>query len=330
MQEPDLAAVEEAHGRIRPYLPDTPLLRHPGIEAALGTQVWVKHENLQPVGAFKVRGGVNLIAGKAAALQSRGVIAASTGNHGLSLAYACSLFEVPCTICMPRNPNLAKRDAIAALGARIVEEGRDFDEAREHCEGLARQGGQRYVHSGDEPDLIAGVATLTLELLSMVPDLDVLFVPVGGGSGAAGACVVARELSPRLRIIGVQSEASPAAYRSWRDGRLQEAPNSTWAEGLAVGTAFALPQAVLRAHLADFLLVSDEQLSAAARDFLRCTRTLAEGAGAAALAGAVRMRADLAGLKVGIVCSGGNLSEEQLRTLMLRGGPPTEVGGSSC
>jgi threonine dehydratase len=316
MEAPDLAAVEQAHGRIRPHLPDTPVLCHPGIEAAIGTEVWVKHENLQPVGAFKVRGGVNLVARGAATLRDRGIIAASTGNHGLSLAYACALFEVPCTIVMPRNPNPSKRAAIAALGAQVVEEGDDFDEARRHCEELAGRGGQRYVHSGDEPDLIAGVATLTLELLSAVPDLDVLLVPVGGGSGAAGACVVARELSPRLRVIGVQSEASPAAYRSWRAGRLQEAPNTTWAEGLAVGTAFALPQAVLRAHLSDFILVSDEQISAATRDFLRLTRTVAEGAGAAALAGAVRMGEELAGLKVGIVCSGGNLSGEQLRSLL--------------
>jgi threonine dehydratase len=172
------------------------------------------------------------------------------------------------------------------------------------------------VHSGDEPDLIAGVATLTLEMLEQVPDLDVLFVPVGGGSGAAGACTVARELSSSLRVVGVQSEASPAAYRSWRDGRMQEAPNATWAEGLAVGAAFAMPQAILRAELADFVLVSDEELWAAARGFLRLTRTVAEGAGAAAFAAAMGMRADLQGSKVGIVCSGGNLSPEQLRTLV--------------
>jgi threonine dehydratase len=298
------------------------MLRHPGIEAALGTEAWVKHENLQPVGAFKVRGGMNLVAGLDADARSRGVIAASTGNHGLSLAYACSLFTVPCTIVMPRNPNPSKRDAIAERGARIVEEGADFDAARRHCEELSRCDGARYVHSGDEPELIAGVATLTLEMLEQVPDLDVLFVPIGGGSGASGACIVARELSPRLRVIGVQSEASPAAYRSWRDGRLQEAPNATWAEGLAVGTAFAMPHAVLRAHLADFLLVSDEQISAAVRDFLRLTRTVAEGAGAASLAGAMCMRAELTGLKVGIVCSGGNLSPEQLRTLLVGSNRP--------
>ena len=313
---PDLADVRAAQQRIRPYLAPTPLLRHPGVEAALGTQAWVKHENLQPVGAFKVRGGVNLVARMAPDARSRGTISASTGNHGLSLAYASALFDVPCTICMPRNPNPAKRDAIAALGARIVEQGGNYDEASEHCQELARSAGMRYVHSGDEPDLIAGVGTLTLEVLEQVPDLDVLFVPVGGGSGASGACTVARELSPRMRVIGVQSEASPAAYLSWRDGRLREAPNKTWAEGLAVGTAFALPQAILHEELADFLLVSDDEISAAARDYLSLTRTVAEGAGATALAGAMHMRDDLKGLKVGIVCSGGNLSREQLRWLL--------------
>lgn len=305
-----------AQARIREVLPPTPMLSYPAVDAAIGTETWIKHENLQRVGAFKVRGGVNLVAALPGSVRASGIIAASTGNHGLSLAYACSLFATRCVICVPTNPNPAKKSAIAALGAEVVEHGRDFDDARQHCEQLAVQEGMRYVHSGDEPDLIAGVATITVEMLEQVPDLDVLFVPIGGGSGVAGACLAAKAIRPQLRVIGVQSEASPAAYRSWRDHRLQQADSHTWAEGLATRSAFALPQAIMGELLDDFILVSDAQIRQGVADIIRWTRTVSEGAGAAALAGALQMKSGLAGAKVGVICSGGNLSTDQLRWVL--------------
>jgi threonine dehydratase len=207
--------------------------------------------------------------------------------------------------------------AIRSFGAAVVEHGRDFDEAREHCEKLAARHGYRYVHSGNEPALIAGVGTHTLEALERQPGLDVLIVPVGGGSGAAGACIVAGALTPGTRVIGVQSEAAPAAYRSWKEGTVVEDRMGTAAEGLATRVGFELPQQILRERLADFMLVSEDDLRAATVHMLERTRNLIEPAGAAPLAAALKL--DLAGQKVGLVASGGNMTVAQLRDLLSAG-----------
>ena len=214
---PDLADVLAARQRIAPYLRPTPLYRYPALDALTGAQLWVKHENHQPVGAFKVRGGVNLVSQLTADEKSRGVIAASTGNHGQSVAYAADLFGVRAVICMPEQANPVKVESMRALGAEVLFWGRDFDEAREHCEKLATEHGYRYIHSGNEPALIAGVGTGTLEILEAQPQTEVIVVPVGGGSGAAGACVVAKAVRPSVQVIGVQSEAAPP--RTARGGR---------------------------------------------------------------------------------------------------------------
>jgi len=309
---PDLADVLAARQRIAPYLRPTPLYRYPTLDALTGAQVWVKHENHQPVGAFKVRGGVNLVSQLTTGEGARGVIAASTGNHGQSVAYAADLFGVKAVICMPERANPVKVESMQALGAEVVFQGRDFDEAREHCERLAAEHGYRYIHSGDEPLLIAGVATYTLEILETRPDLEAIVVPVGGGSGAAGVCVVAKAVRSSIEVIGVQSEAAPAAYRSWRARELLEDKNSTFAEGLATRTAFELPQRILQESLDDFMLVSEDALKAATRLMIEKTRNLVEPAGAAALAAVLAAPERFNGRKVAIVCSGGNISPAQL------------------
>src|SRR5689334_12636102 len=220
---PDLADVLAARQRIAPYLQPTPLYRYPTLDAMTGARMRVKHENHQPVGAFKVRGGVNLVSQLTADERRRGVIAASTGNHGQSVAYAADLFGVRAVICVPEQANPVKVESMRALGAEVVFHGADFDEAREHCEKLAAEQSFRYVHSGNEPALVAGVATCTLEILEARPDVEAIVVPVGGGSsGASGACIVAKAVRPSIEVIGVQSEAAPAAYRSWRAGALVE------------------------------------------------------------------------------------------------------------
>jgi threonine dehydratase len=198
------------------------------------------------------------------------------------------------------------------LGAELVFHGRDFDEAREHCEQLAAQHGYRYVHSGNEPLLIAGVATETLEILEEQPGADVVIVPIGGGSGAAGACIVARAVNPAVKVIGVQSEAAPAAYRSWRERRLLEDRTETFAEGLATRTAFELPQRILWEWLDDFVLVTDDEIRRAQALLIEATRNLVEAAGAAPLAAALKLRHELMGKRVALILSGGNASREQL------------------
>jgi threonine dehydratase len=309
---PDLADVLAARQRIAPYLRPTPLYRYPALDAMTGTRAWVKHENHQPVGAFKVRGGVSLVSQLDADERHRGVIAASTGNHGQSVAYAADLFGVRAVICMPEQANPVKVESMRALGAEVVFRGRDFDEAREYCEKRAADDGHRYIHSGNEPSLIAGVATCTLEIIEARPDIDVIVVPVGGGSGAAGACVVAKAVRASIEVIGVQSEAAPAAYRSWQARSLVEDTTSTFAEGLATRTAFDLPQRILWELLDDFVLVSEEALRIATRLMISTTRNLVEPAGAAALAAVLDVPGRFADRKVALICSGGNISPAQL------------------
>src|SRR4249919_1712323 len=254
---PTRADVLEARRRIEPHLRPTALYGYPALDELLGADVFVKHENHLPTGAYKVRGGINLVSQLDEEERERGVIAASTGNHGQSIAYAARLFGVQATICVPEQANPVKVASMRGLGAELVFHGRDFDDAREHCERLASEHGYRYVHSGNEPLLIAGVGTETLEILEEQPRTDVIVVPVGGGSGAAGACIVAKAINPAIRVIGVQSQAAPAAYRSWQAHQLVEDTMNTFAEGLATRTAFELPQRILWQWLDDFVLVSD-------------------------------------------------------------------------
>jgi threonine dehydratase len=315
-QIPDLGDVLDARGVIAPYLNRTPLRRYPLLNELLGADVFAKHENHLPTGAFKVRGGINLVARLDARMRAAGVCAASTGNHGQSVAYAASLFGVAATIFVPRGANPIKVASMRSLRAEVVEHGADFDDARERCAEVAAQRGARYVHSGDEPLLIAGVGTATFEICEREPEIEVILVPVGGGSGAAGACITAKAIRPSVEVIGVQSEAAPAAYRAWREGELVEDQMRTFAEGLQTRVAFALPQRILARHLDDFVLVTDDELRAATLQLIEVTRNLIEPAGAAPLAAALKLRERLAGRKIALVCSGGNINPTQLRELL--------------
>lgn len=311
---PSVRDVLRARRVVSAYLPRTPLIRYPALDAATGCALYLKHENHQPVGAFKVRGGLYLMSRLSDAERSRGVISASTGNHGQSIAYAAQRFGVRAIICVPEGANPGKVAAMRALGAEVIVHGADFDTAREHVEELARTEGYRYVHSGNEPDLIAGVGTYTLEILEDEPEIDTIIVPVGGGSGACGAAIVANAIDPSIRVIGVGAEGAPAAFRSWQERALLSTERmSTFAEGVATRVAFSLPMSILWELLDDFVLVSDDEMRAAIRLLLDTAHTLAEGAGAAPLAAALKLRERLAGRKVAVVVSGGNLSMEQLR-----------------
>jgi threonine dehydratase len=315
---PTLADVLEARRRISPHLGPTPLFGYSSLNDLLDANVLVKHENHQPIGAFKVRGGVNLVSQLSPEERERGVIAASTGNHGQSIAYAARLFGVQATICVPEQANPVKVASMRGLGAELVFHGRDFDEAREHCEQLAGERGYRYVHSGNEPLLIAGVATETLEILEEEPGIDAIVVPIGGGSGASGACIVAKAINPAIKVIGVQSEAAPAAFRSWQERRLVEDRMGTFAEGLATRTAFELPMRILWQWLDDFVLVGDDEIREAQALMIETTRNLVEAAGAAPLAAALRLREELRGKRVALILSGGNASREQLLEVLSR------------
>jgi threonine dehydratase len=319
MEIPAFQDVLLAQRRIRPYLARTPLHSYPALSTLLGAQVYVKHENYQPVGAFKVRGGVNLVSQLSPEERQRGVISASTGNHGQSVSYAARLFGVKARIVVPERANVGKVAAMEGMGAEVIHYGANFDEARQHCEELAQRHGYRYVHSGNEPLLIAGVATYALEMLEDEPEIDVIIVPIGGGSGAAGVSLVARTIRPDIRVIGVQSEMSPAAYRAWQQRTMVTAPNETFAEGLATGSSFELPQEILWQYLDAFELVSDRAIAQAMVWMIEHAHTLAEAAGSAPLAAAYQLRSSLQGKKVALVCSGGNTSLSHLRQALAQG-----------
>jgi threonine dehydratase len=319
---PKLADVLKARRSISPYLPVTPTIQPAALASALGCRVVLKCENLSPTGAFKVRGGVNLLASLEPDVRAKGVVAASTGNHGQSVAYAARLFGCKATIFMPEGANRLKVQATVALGSEVIETGCDFDAARVAAEEHALAHGLRYIHSANEPLLVAGVGTATLELLEAAPDLDVIFVPVGGGSGVVGAGTVARAVNPAIRIIGVQAEGAPAVYHSWRDGRRVVTETvTTFAEGLATREPFAMPLALLSRTVDEIMLVSDDEIATAIRMLIETARQIVEGAGAAPLAAAMQRRDQLAGKNVGLILSGGNITIEQLRQI-IRGETP--------
>ncbi|MFZ0218176.1 MAG: threonine/serine dehydratase [Candidatus Dormiibacterota bacterium] len=315
LRPPTLRDVLDARRQLGSSLARTPFRHYPGLSRLVGAEIWVKHENVNPTGAFKVRGGLNLVSRLTEAERAAGVIAASTGNHGQSIAYAARRFEVPAVICAPAAANPLKVEGMRDLGAEVVLEGKNFDEARARAEELAAQHGYRYVHSGDEPLLIAGVGTYALEMLEDEPGIDTIIVPIGGGSGAAGTLTVAKAVDPGIRVIGVQSRQAPAAYDAWRAGALRTAPNETVTEGLATGSSFSLPQQILRG-LDDFLLVDDADILRATAAMITGTRMLVEPAGAAALAGALQLGPALHGRRVAIVASGGNIAPAQLAEVM--------------
>jgi threonine dehydratase len=310
---PTMDDVARAREIVAAYLSPTPLLANPALDELFGFSAFLKCENLQPIGAFKVRGGIFLMSDLSPEERARGVVTASTGNHGQSIAYAAREFGVPATVWMPEEANPLKVASMRRLGAEVRFAGRDFDECRAEAERDAAERDATYVVPANDWRLIAGVATYTVEMLEDVPDLDVLIVPAGGGSGLSGACLAGKDISPGLRVIGVQAAGAPVMYETWRSGTLQETARAeTFAEGLATRVAFSLPAQILWQRLDDFRLVTDAEMRRGILTLLERARILAEGAGAAAFAAAYALREEIAGQKVGIVVSGGNLTLDAL------------------
>jgi len=316
MNPPTLHDIYAARARVQPVIRRTPLMRHPLLAAETGLDILVKHENHNPTGAFKVRGGLNLI-GTLSAAERRGVITATTGNHGQSIALACQRERVPCTIVTPIGNNPEKNAAMRSYGAELLEFGRDFDEARERVEQLVQERGLRYVHSANEPMLLAGVGTYALEIFEDMPDVDAVLVPIGGGSGACGCCLVRTALGSRAQVIGVQAERADAFTRSWKGpSRVVGDKADTFAEGMATRVTFDLTFGILQKELNDIVTLSEDELAEGIRLALRTTHNLAEGAGAAALMAAMKLRERLAGKRVVCVMSGGNIDRATLARIV--------------
>ena len=320
MNAPTLADVYAARERVQRVVRPTPLMRHPLLSAETGLDILVKHENHNPTGAFKVRGGVNLVSSLSPE-ERRGVITATTGNHGQSIALACRREGVPCTIVVPLGNNPEKNAAMRAFGAELIEFGRDFDEARERVERLQHERQLRYVHSANEPLLIAGVATYALEIFDQEPDVEVILVPIGGGSGACGCALVRTALGSRAKVIGVQAERADAFTRSWKSGeRVVGDKADTFAEGMATRVTFDLTFGILEKELDDIVSLSEDELAEGVRLALRATHNLAEGAGASPLMAAMKIRDQLAGKKVVCIMSGGNIDRTTLTRILASNG----------
>ena len=317
LEPPTLADIFAARKIVYKHLKPSPLLQSAALSRLVGAEVYVKCENLLPTGAFKVRGGLNLVSQLPEAEKLRGVITASTGNHGQSVAFAARTYGVKAVIGAPVGNNPYKLQAMRDLGAEVVEVGRDFDEAREWVQNEAAKQGYRYIHSANEPLLIAGVGTASLEIVEEVPDLDYILVPVGAGSGACGHCIGAKGVNPKIQVIGVQAEDAAAVYHTWKTGRFSPTEKiGTFAEGLATRIPFGLPYKIMKARMDDMVLVSDEELKQAIRFYLDTIHQLAEGAGAAPLAAALKLKERLAGKKVALVISGGNITLETLKGIL--------------
>ena len=314
---PTFADILSARQVIRPHVTRTPLRHYPSLSAAVGAEVYLKHENYQVTGAFKVRGGINLVSRLSGEERERGIISASTGNHGQSIAYAGRLFGVRAIIVVPEGANPGKVEAMQDLGAEVVFYGADFDDSREHVEKLCAEFGYRYVHSGNEPDLVAGVGTYGLEIMEDLPDVDVILVPIGGGSGACGTAIAAKAINPGVEVIGVGAAKAPAAYLVVEErgdggggygdgGRGASDPDGLRVSpGHSAGHAGRLPAGERGGDPSRAVVM-----------LLEKARTLSEGAGAASLAGALQIKERLQGKKVAVVVSGGNLSMRQLRSAL--------------
>jgi len=317
VRRPTFRDVLHARRIVSRYLPRTPLLPALALSQHLGMQLYLKYENHQPIGAFKVRGGLNLVASLSPSERARGVITASTGNHGQSIAYAARTFGTRAVILMPEVSNPDKVEAMANLGAEIIFHGRDFEDARLKAEQMAHDQGMYYVHPANEPLLIAGVGTIGLEILEDLPDVQTIIVPIGAGSGICGTSIVAKSINPSIRLIGVQAEQAPSVYLSWQAQRPVATPScDTFAEGLATRAAFELPLSIMRDLVDDIVLVSEVELKRAILVLLEKTHTVAEGAGAASTAAAIKLKDTLQGQTVACVVSGGNLPLATLQGIL--------------
>jgi threonine dehydratase len=316
---PKIADVYRAKHLLEDKLPRTPLLYSPALSRELGLEAHVKLESLQPIGAFKVRGGVYLAASLTEDEKRRGIIGASTGNHGQSLAYGARLAGARCVIAMPEEANPLKVESMRALGADVQFRGENFEEAREWAEEHARAEGMRYIHHINTAELVTGVATLSLEVIEDLPDVDVIITPLGGGSGALGHLIVAKELRPNVEVIAVQTAGAPAVYESWRNRCLMRAGIDTHAEGLATGQAYYVAVKTLIDRVDDMLLVTEDEIREAVQLLLERAHLLAEESGAASTAAAMQIRERLAGKKVVLVLSGGNMTLDGLRRVLRPG-----------
>lgn len=310
-----------ARERISPHIAPTPLRQYPQLSAAVPfiSELWVKHENYQPTSSFKIRNGLSFMTAIGADERKRGVVAASTGNHGQGIAYGATLVGSSATICVPAGNNPEKNAAMRALGARVVEEGRDYDEAVGVMLRIAETEGRVVAHSTNDRRIVSGAATMTLEMLEQQPDLDAIVIATGGGSQAVGAITVTRALAPHIEVYGVQAAGASAIHDSWHaHQRLTTQRADTFAEGVATRTTYDLTFPALQSGLAGFVTVTDAEIAESLRTIVSLTHNLVEGAGAMGFAALPKLRDELTGKRVAIIFCGGNIDSGMLKKVLTR------------
>jgi threonine dehydratase len=312
-----IADIEAARRTIADHVLRTPVLAAPPLSALTGAEVSVKYENLQVTNSFKERGACVKLAALSAAERRRGVIAMSAGNHAQAVAYHARRLGIPATIVMPVTTPFVKVKATEARGATVVLEGETLVEAEARAQALARDRELVWVHPYDDPRIIAGQGTIALEMLEEVPDLDVLVIPVGGGGLIAGCAVAARAKKPTIEIVGVESALYPSMWNALNQGG-KPCGGATLAEGIAVKNVGKLTLPIVRALVADILLVDESAIERAVNAFLILQKTMAEGAGAAGLAALLAAPERFRGRKVGLILCGGNIDPRILASIMVR------------
>ena len=309
-----LIDIVKASINVYKFLHPTPLRHYPVLSEKVSAEIWLKHENHNPTCAFKVRGGFNCVAHLSEKQKRAGIYTASTGNHGQSIAYASKAYGINATIFVPNGANLGKVESMQSMGATVEYFGKDFDEARAGALQASIDVGGVFVGPTDEV-LIAGVGSYALEIIKDLPDVDVIIVPVGAGSGVCATSIVAKAINPKIKIIGVQSAQSPTQQLSWKNKKMIKAENTTIAEGMATGVPFANTQEIMGKYLDDFILVNDEEIISATRALIQITHNLIEEASASTYAAALQIKSQLKNKKVVLIMSGGNISSQNLGQL---------------
>ena len=314
---PTLDDIRAAARQIDGVVMRTPFLPAPRLSQLTGAEIWVKYENLQATSSFKERGALIKFLSLTEAERKRGVIAMSAGNHAQAVAYHAQRLGVPATIVMPRPTPFVKIAATRSFGAEVVLEGETLADAQTTVEAIIAKTGATLVHPYDDPEVIRGQGTIGLEILADRPDLDIVVVPVGGGGLISGIAIAVKALAPRVEVIGVETELYPSVFHALR-GEAAKCGGDSLAEGIAVKNVGKLTLEIIRAHVDDMVLVAEGAIEEAVAAYLTLQKTMAEGAGAAALAAVLSDRERFKGKRVGLILAGGNIDPRLAASIMVR------------
>ncbi|HOO71009.1 MAG TPA: pyridoxal-phosphate dependent enzyme [Spirochaetota bacterium] len=305
--------IYKARKTVYQSLKKTHLIHYSSLSELIGAEVYVKHENHNPTGSFKIRGAVNFMANVSDEIRDKGIIVATRGNHGLATAWAARNENVFCNVAVPLNNNPEINNAITGLGAELMQHGKDFYETQAYCEEIADELGYYYIEQGNEPDILNGLGTMGLEIFEDLPDVDIIIIPVGGGGGCASLIKVSQAINPEVQIIGVIAEKAPSLKLSLEKGEPVTTDSSdTFADGLASRSIFQIPYIIIKDAISDVVMVTEKEIIQGVLLSLTHTHNLAEGAGAAGIACALKIKEQLAGKKVVVVMTGSNLDRKHL------------------